>query len=150
MKGLSSASRDSGNHSVRPAQRIAALLVLLAFVSIHSLAQYGGNGGGSYGSKGAAIGGAIAGGAVGAGLLYLKFHHRTTLQGCVTGSGDELVNESDRQTYKLTSKHVDMLKVGDRVELSGKKTSHDSQNATFDVSKVKSLGQCTLTTAEQR
>lgn len=150
MKGLSSASRNSGHHAVGTVQHIATLLLLLTLVPVHSFAQYGGNGSGSYGSKGAAIGAAVAGGAVGAGLLYLKFHHRTTLQGCIAGSGDELVNESNRQTYKLTSKHMDMLKVGDRVELSGKKISNGSQTATFDVSKVKSLGQCTLTTAEQR
>src|SRR6266581_9161256 len=63
-------------------QRAIVAVALLAFVSASAMAQYPGGGGGtgtypggtrpSYGSKGAAIGGFVAGSAVGAGFTLLE------------------------------------------------------------------------------
>ena len=134
-------------------------LALLALVPATAIAQYPGGGGGgggtgsypSYGSKGAVIGGVVAGSAAGAGLLYWKLHNRTKLQGCVAGGGDKLVNEKDNQTYSLTNKQNETLKPGERVELLGKKVKDASGEPTFQVQKMsKDLGQCTATTAQQR
>jgi len=143
-------------------QRAMVALALLVSIPPTAVAQYGGGGTGatttypggahpSYGSKGAVIGGAVAGAAVGAGLLYWKFHNRAKLQGCVAGDGDKLVNEKDNQTYTLTSKQNKSLKPGQRVELLGTKAKDSSGELTFEVHKMsKNLGQCTATTAEQR
>ena len=132
--------------------RSIVALVLVAAIHTTAIAQYGGPGTTpSYGSKGAAIGGVVAGAAVGAGLLYWKLHHRAKLQGCVAGSGDKLVDGKDKQTYRLTSKQNETLKPGERVELMGKKTKDVSGEPTFEVLRMsKDLGQCTATTAEQR
>jgi len=108
---------------------------------------------GSYSNKGAIIGGVVAGGAAAVGgLLYWKHHHAAKLQGCVSGSGDKLVNEKDNQTYSLSNPQNETLKPGERVQLSGKKAKDDgSGEPTFEVRKLsKDLGQCTATTAEQR
>jgi hypothetical protein len=142
-------------------QRICAGLALVVSISGTAIAQYPGGGGGtgnypggtrpSYGSKGAVIGGVVAGAAAGAGLLYWKFHNRAKLQGCVADGGDKLVNEKDNQTYSLTNKQNESLKPGERVELRGKKAKDASGEPTFEVHKMsKELGQCTATTAEQR
>lgn len=142
-------------------QRAIVTVALLVSISATAVAQYGGGTGAtptypggahpSYGSKGAVIGGAVAGAAVGAGLLYWKLHNRAKLQGCVAGDGDKLVNEKDNQTYNLTNKHNKSLKPGERVELLGTKAKDSSGVATFEVHKMsKDLGQCTATTAEQR
>jgi hypothetical protein len=140
-------------------QRVIVGLALLVSISGTAIAQYPGGGGGgggtgsypSYGSKGAVIGGVVAGAAAGAGLLYWKLHNRTKLQGCVAGGGDKLVSEKDNQTYSLTNKQNETLKPGERVELLGKKVKDASGEPTFEVHKMsKDLGQCTATTAEQR
>ena len=137
-------------------QRVCVGLALVASISGTAIAQYpgGGNATGtrpSYGSKGAVIGGVVAGAAAGAGLLYWKLHNRAKLQGCVAGGGDKLVNEKDNQTYSLTNKQNESLKPGERVELLGKKAKDGAGEPTFEVHKMsKDLGQCTLTTAEQR
>src|SRR5205814_7080918 len=112
-------------------QPAVVAITLLAFVPATALAQYPGGGGGtgtypggtrpSYGSKGAVIGGVAAGAAVGAGLLYWKLHNRSKLQGCVSGDGDKLVNEKDKQTYSLSNKQNQSLKPGERVEHLGKR-----------------------------
>jgi hypothetical protein len=137
-------------------------LALLVSISGTAVAQYGSGGTGatptypggtrpSYGSKGAVIGGAVAGAAVGAGLLYWKLHNRAKLQGCVAGDGNKLINEKDNQTYNLTNKQNKSLKPGERVELLGTKTKGSSGEPTFEVHKMsKNLGQCTATTAQQR
>lgn len=133
--------------------RRATVALVLALVPVSAMAQYPGGGGShpSYGSKGAVIGGVAAGAAVGAGLLYWKFHNRAKLQGCVAGNGDKLVTEKDNQTYNLTNKQNESLKPGERVELLGKKAKDASGEPTFEVHKMsKDLGQCTATTAEQR
>jgi hypothetical protein len=138
-------------------QGLSVGLALVVSISGTAIAQYPGGGnypGGtrpSYGSKGAVIGGVAAGAAAGAGLLYWKFHNRAKLQGCVAGSGDKLVNEKDNQTYNLTNKQNESLKPGERVELLGKKIKDASGDPTFEVHKMsKDLGQCSVTTAEQR
>ena len=132
--------------------RVIVALALLASISATAFAQYGSPGSTpSYGSKGAVIGGAVAGAAAGAGLLYWKLHNRSKLQGCVTGDGDKLVNEKDNQTYRLTNAQQQTLKTGERFELLGKKTKADSGELGFEVHKMsKDLGQCTVATAEQQ
>jgi hypothetical protein len=127
-------------------------LALLALVPATAIAQYPGGGASpKYGSKGAVVGAVVAGTAAGAGLLFWKFHNRAKLQGCVAGSGDKLVNEKDNQTYNLTNKQDESLKPGERVELLGKKIKDAAGDPTFEVHKMsKDLGQCTVTTAEQR
>ena len=141
-------------------QRAIAAITLLAFVPATALAQYPGGGGGtgtypggarpSYGSKGAVIGGVAAGAAVGAGLLYWKLHNRSKLQGCVSGDGDKLVNEKDKQTYSLINKQNQSLKSGQRVEVLGKKVKNFSGEPIFEIQKMsRDLGQCTSTTAQK-
>ena len=103
-------------------QRVCAGLALVVSISGAALAQYPGGGGGtgtypggtrpSYGSKGAVIGGVVAGAAAGAGLLYWKLHNRAKLRGCVAGAGDKLVNEKTNQSYNLTNKQNQSLKTG--------------------------------------
>jgi hypothetical protein len=136
-------------------RRVMVALVLL-LVPAAAIAQYPGGGGTggtgsypSYGSKGKVIG-AVAGTAVGAGLLYWKLHNRGKMQGCLAGNGDKLVNGKDNHTYNLTNKQNETLKPGERVELLGKKSKDASGEPTFEVHKSKDLGQCTTTTAEQR
>lgn len=143
-------------------QRAIVAVALLVSISATAVAQYGSGGTGatptypggahpSYGSKGAVIGVAVAGAAVGAGLLYWKLHNRAKLQGCVAGDGDRLVNEKDNQTYSLSNTQNKSLKPGERVELLGTKAKDPSGEPTFEVRKMsKNLGQCTATTAEQR
>lgn len=138
-------------------KRVIVGLALVASISGTAIAQYPGGGAGgagtrpSYGSKGAVIGGVVAGAAAGAGLLYWKLHNRAKLQGCVADGGDKIVNEKDNQTYSITNKQNESLKIGERVELLGKKAKDASGEPTFEVHKVsKDLGQCTLTTAERR
>jgi hypothetical protein len=135
-------------------------------ISNLAVAQYPGGGGmggsgmpgsptytphGTYSSKGAIIGGIAGGAAAGAGLLYWKLHNRAKLEGCLSGDGDRLVNEKDNQTYSLANKQNETLKPGERVELLGKKVKNDSGEPMFEVHKMsKDLGQCSVTTAEQR
>ena len=145
----------------------ATLATALIFgVSTLAVAQYGGGGGmggggmtgsptytphGTYSSKGAIIGGIAGGAALGAGLLYWKFHNRAKLQGCLAGDGDKLANEKDNQTYSLTSTQNQNLKPGERVEVIGRKIKNNSGEPMFEVHKMtKDLGQCSATTAEQR
>ena len=132
--------------------RAAATLALLMSISATAIAQYGGGGATpGYGSKGAAIGGAVAGAAAGAGLLYWKLHKPTKLRGCVTGDGDQLTNEKDNQTYRLTNAQKEVLKTGERLELLGKKTQGNSGELRFEVRKLsRDLGQCAVTTAERQ
>ena len=145
--------------------RATLTTALILGISNLAVAQYGGGGGmggggmpgsptytphGTYSSKGAIIGG-VAGGAAIGGLLYWKLHNRAKLQGCVAGDGDRLVNEKDNQTYSLANKQNETLKPGERVELLGMKVKNDSGEPMFEVHKMsKDLGQCSVTTAEQR
>jgi hypothetical protein len=143
-------------------QRAIVALVLMIAIPGAAIAQYGSGGAGatptypggahpSYGSKGAVVGGVVAGAAVGAALLYWKLHNRAKLRGCVVGDGDKLVNEKDNQTYSLTNMQNKSLKPGERVELLGTKVKDTPGEATFEIRKMsKNLGQCTATTAEER
>lgn len=143
-------------------QRAIVALALIVSIPGAAIAQSGSGGasapptypGGAhptYGSKGAVIGGVVAGAAVGAGLLYWKVHNRSKLQGCVAGDGDKLVNEKDNQAYRLANTQNKSLIPGERVELLGTKVKNTSGEPTFEVRKMnKNLGQCTATTAEQR
>lgn len=143
-------SRISASHNL---QTVAVALVLLALLPATAMAQYpgGGSAAPSYGSKGAVIGGVAAGAAAGGGLLYWKLHSRTKLQGCLSDQADKLVNEKNNQTYTLTNKRNQTLKAGERVQLLGKIGKGESGESTFEVQKMsKDLGQCTVTTAEQR
>ena len=138
---------------------------LIFGISTLAVAQYGGGGGmggggmagstytphGTYSSKGAIIGGIAGGAAAGAGLLYWKLHNRAKLEGCVAGDGNRLVSEKDNQTDSLTSKQSETLKPGEHVELQGKRVKNDSGEPMFEVHKMtKDLGQCPVTTAEER
>ena len=157
MNSLPSLTTFSRIFRSRNLRRAVVALALLALIHATAIAQ---NGGAAtypagthpgYSAKGAAIG-AVAGGAVaGVGLLYWKLHNRATLQGCVAGDGDKLVNEKDNQTYSLTNKQNLTLKTGERVELLGKKAKDNAGEPIFEVQKMsKDLGQCTATRAEQR
>src|SRR5215470_12492718 len=139
-----------------------AIVLIFAVGSLTAVAQYGGGGGGmgggmpgsptysppsgGYSNKGAIIGGVAAGAAVVAGLLYWRHHNRSKLQGCVTGNGDKLVSDKDKQTYNLTTAQGETLKSEQRVELVGKKAKDESGEPTFEVRKMnKDLGMCTPT-----
>ena len=146
---------------LRNVLRATLATALMLGVANLAVAQYGGGGGmpgsptytpnGTYSSKGPIIGGIAGGAAVVGGLLYWRHHNRAKLQGCVTGSGDKLVNEKDNQTYSLINPQDETLKPGERVELLGKKAKDDSGEPTFEVHKMsKDLGQCTAATAERR
>jgi len=70
-------------------RRAIVAIALLALVPATAAAQYPAGGASpSYGSKGAVIGGVAAGAAVGAGLLYWKFHNRPSCKAAwpVTGT----------------------------------------------------------------
>ena len=155
MKNLMSSSVLARVVAPGKSRRVTLGLALLLSISGTAMAQYPGGGGTgsypSYGSKGAVIGGVVAGAAAGAGLLYWKLHNRATLRGCVAGSGDKLVNEKDNHTYSLVNKQDKSLNPGERLELLGKRAKDASGEPTFEVLKMsKDLGQCTATTAEQR
>lgn len=138
--------------------RATLAAVLMLAMSSLAAAQYGGGGGmgggmpgsptynphRSYSNKGAIIGGIAGGAAVVGGLLYWRHHHNSNkLRGCLTSTGDKLVNEKDKQTYSLDNSQNETLKPGDRVELQGKMSKSDSGEITFMVQKSKDMGQCT-------
>jgi hypothetical protein len=140
--------------------RTAVVTALMFALSSLALAQYGGGGGmggggmpgsptynphRSYSNKGAIIGGIAGGAAIVGGLLYWRHHHNVTkLRGCLSNTGDKLVNEKDQRTYSLDNAQNETLKPGDRVELQGKMMKNDFGGPTFTVEKMsKDLGQCT-------
>src|SRR6185312_6480144 len=134
MKSLIFATLFSRISRVTNLGRVIVALALMSSISATALAQYGGSGSTpGYGSKGAVIGGIVAGAAAGAGLLYWKLHNRAKLRGCVAGEGDKLVNEKTNQSYNLTNKQNQSLKPGERVELVGKKAKDGSGEPTFEV-----------------
>jgi hypothetical protein len=119
-------------------------------------AQYGGTGGTmgtggmatggtpSYGSNGKAIGIGVGAAAGGAAVLYLALHHHGSVGGCVTETNDRLsfTEEKTGKTYALFANSAD-VKAGERVELSGRKSTNTEGTPTFEVKKVvKDLGSC--------
>lgn len=140
---------------LRKVLRTIITVSLIAGISSLASAQYGGGGGmpgsptytphGSYSNKGAIIGGIAGGAALIGGLVYWKMHRRAKLQGCLTGNGDKLVADKDKQTYDLTNKQSETLKPGEHVELLGKMAK---DGPSFEVHKMnKDLGTCTATAA---
>jgi hypothetical protein len=108
-------------------------------------------GGGTYtpGSKsyghGALIGG-IAGGAAGAGALFLLLHHRhSAVVGCVAPDGKTLTADNHQRTYQLTGASVT---AGEHVSVTGKRSKGPSGLDELEVTAVKKdLGQCGETRA---
>lgn len=130
-----------------------ALTLLLAG---QACAQYGGGGGtppgsstpgysapsGGYGN-GKAIGIGVGAAAAGAGLLYYTLHHRGSVSGCVVATDDKvsLVDKKNR-AYLIVPGTVP-LKVGERVQLQGRKAKDEAGALTLQPTKlVKSLGTC--------
>lgn len=145
---------------LRHALRVSGLMVLSVVCLSTAWGQvYGGGGGGttssttstskpSYGANGALIGGAAAG-AVGAAVLYWMVH-KTTIEGCVQSGeqGPTLQNEKDKRVYSLVADN-DLLKLGERVQLQGKKGKDKSGNPLFRVGKVaRDLGSCTTSATD--
>ena len=82
-------------------------------------------------------------------VVYFSAHHGHTLRGCAVSGPDgmELMNEGDQQTYALTGETA-VIKAGDRVRVSGKKTKGDPNHRQFVVKKLsKDYGACRVTPA---
>jgi hypothetical protein len=95
------------------------------------------------------VGGVAGGVAVIVVVVYYSTHHGRTLRGCAVSSpgGMELMNEGDQQTYALTGETA-VIKAGDRVRVSGKKTKGDPNHRQFVVKKLsKDYGACKVTLA---
>lgn len=106
---------------------------------------------GGYSSAGPAVAGAAGGAAAIGGFLYWKHHYRAKLQGCVSGDGDKLISEQDKQTYSLNNKQDKTLRPGERMELLGTKRKTEAGEPSFEVRKIgKDFGSCSATTAELR
>ena len=135
--------------------RLALAISTTFLLSGAASAQYGGTGGAtgtsgatggmpSYGSSGKAVGIGIGAAAGGAAVLYLALHHHGSVGGCVTEASDRLsfTEEKTGKTYALLSNSAE-VKAGERVELSGKKSTSTEGTPTFEVKKVvKDLGSC--------
>jgi hypothetical protein len=130
------------------------LSITLALLLVgQASAQYGGGGGtsgtpgysapsGGYGN-GKAIGLGVGAAAAGAGLLYYTLHHRGSVRGCVVATDDKvsLVDKKNR-SYLIVPGTVP-LKVGERVQLQGRKAKDETGILTLQPTKlVKSLGAC--------
>ena len=130
--------------------RVSVTTAVVAGVSMLAGAQYTAPRGG-YSSAGPAVAGAAGGAAAIGGLLYWKHHYRAKVQGCVSGDGDKLVSEQDKQTYSLDNKQAKTLKPGERMELLGTKRKTEAGEPSFEVRKIgKDFGSCSATTAEVR
>jgi len=151
-------SSPKTRHSVtKDLLRLALSLSLVLLAAAQASAQYGGMAGGSgtpgtpgyvapssgYGS-GKAIGIGVGAAAGGAGVLFLAFHHRGVVSGCVQPADDglRLVDEKNKKSYVLAT-HALILKPGQRVELKGQKSKNESGAQTFEAKKlVKDVGSC--------
>jgi hypothetical protein len=77
-------------------------------------------------------------------VVYYSMHHGHSLKGCAVSNPDglRLVNDGDQQSYELTGNTAD-IKVGERVQVSGKKKKSDPNDRQFVVSKLsKDYGAC--------
>ena len=128
---------------------IAFALVLLE----PTFAQYSGGTPGSsggYGSSGKSIGiaaGAAAG--AGAGILYWRHHHTAAVTGCIQQGRDgwTLLDDKNKQTYFLLPGSA-VLKLGERMEFTGKKLNYGTKAQFFQVKKVvKNWGDCSETSS---
>jgi hypothetical protein len=98
-------------------------------------------------SKGEVVGiivGAAAGIGVAGYLIYRGTHKHASIQGCVTSEQNALSlgNEKDKKTYTLMG-DTGILRSGQRVTLSGKKTKDSTGKLVFQVQKLtKDYGAC--------
>jgi len=146
-------------HSVsKDLLRLALSLSLVLLAAAQASAQYGGGMAGGTGTPGTpgyvapsngygsgkAIGIGVGAAAGGAGVLFLAFHHRGVVSGCVQPADDglRLVDEKNKKSYVLAT-HALILKPGQRVELKGQKSKNESGAQTFEAKKlVKDVGSC--------
>jgi hypothetical protein len=99
--------------------------------------------GGYHSSTGIAIG-AGAAAAVGIGYLVLRNHNHATVSGCLQSADNvDTLLDSRQNTYSLINSKSVPLKVGERVELRGKKVQQNSGPLAFEVhGLVKDYGPC--------
>ena len=116
--------------------RFGLIIVLTAAMAAAAFAQVPSNIG-NIGPSGVQIAGAIAGVAAVTGVVLYFTLRKPSITGCIESvdGATRLTNEKDKRTYALASDHLD-LKVGDRVQLKGKKAKGKNGNLTFDVKKV--------------
>jgi len=82
-------------------------------------------------------------------LLLPKLARAHSLQGCVSSAPNSLIllNEGDRQAYDLIG-DTTIIKVGERVKLSGKRKKDTSGKRYFLVEKLsKAYGACKVSPA---
>ena len=121
-------------------------IVITLFLAGPAFAQYSGTGssGPGYGAGKAAIGVGVGAAAAGGGVAYLTLRHRGLVTGCVQGGTDglNLVDDKKHQTYSLMPGGTG-VKVGERVELKGKRSKDGTGTQVFEAHKVvKNLGAC--------
>jgi hypothetical protein len=130
---------------LRAAAAFAVASTALFFLPPGAAAQYapGTMGSPGYGSSGKAIGIGVGAAAGGAGLLYLVMHHHGSLEGCVSQSAGKFnLTDGKGKTYSLLADPGD-VKPGERLQLSGKKSTGVDGVSTFEVKKVlKDKGSC--------
>jgi hypothetical protein len=131
--------------SPKTAVRLAIAFAAIVFLPYGAKAQYapGTVGSPGYGSSGKAIGIGVGAAAGGAGLLYLALHHHGSVEGCVSQSAGKFsLTDSKGKSYSLLADPAD-VKSGERLQLSGKKSSAPDGASTFEVKKVlKDKGSC--------
>ena len=117
--------------------RFGLIIVLTAAMAAAAFAQVPSNIG-NIGPSGVQIAGAIAGVAAVTGVVLYFTLRKPSITGCIESvdGATRLTNEKDKRTYALASDHLD-LKVGERVQLKGKKAKGKNGNLTFDVKKVR-------------
>jgi hypothetical protein len=117
-------------------------VLLFGFAAMMSRDVSGQTGIGRIGPSGAQVAGAAVGVGAATGIILYFVSRKSSIRGCIQSSnGANRVNdEKDKTTYTLISNHVD-LKVGERVQLKGKK---NKKKATFQVSGLRrDYGACT-------
>lgn len=139
------APRMQHSNVAKTAGRLTIGLFALFFIARGAAAQYtpGTMESPSYGSSGKAIGIGVGAAAGGAGLLYLVMRHHGSLEGCVSQSaGNFSLTDAKGKTYSLLAESSD-VKPGERLQLSGKKSTTTDGASAFEVKKVlKDKGAC--------